>query len=267
MRSNLYIPKTDYLKNVIRSIWQIDDLSVGKSETIIPKGVIEIIFDLSGSNPVESNINSQPFQLAKCFINGFNTRPIRLYIPGHHFFFGVQFHPSAIRQLLGIPAREFTNLALDLTLVDQSFNSTWHQLAEVKTFNERVTIICDWVKKKNVDTHPQELLLNAFLEKSDVQLTLNELAKTVCYSPRHLSRKIYDLTGMNTEQLLRYKKYLHAVHLVHHTNLPLTDIAYESNFADQSHFIKSFRIFAQITPKEYRQTRSNIAGHILNNGR
>jgi AraC-like DNA-binding protein len=268
MKSELYIPASAYLKNVIRSIWEVNDLSHGKNETIIPKGVVEIIFDLSGSAPVNSDINGKHLQLAKCFINGFNTSPVRLYIPAHHFFFGVQFHPVAIRHLFGIPAGEFTNLAVDLTLLNQSFNSLWHQLAEAQAFAERVQIICSWVQQKIIDTDPRELLLNSFLEKNQVHFaTLNELSKTLCYSPRHLSRKINDLTGMNTEQMLRYKKYLHAVQLIHHTNLPLTAIAYETNFTDQSHFIKSFKAFAQITPGEYRQTRSHIPGHILNNGR
>ena len=72
---------------------------------------------------------------------------------------------------------------------------------------------------------------------------VKELAGKLCYSTRHLSRKFYDLAGMNTEDVLLYKKYLHAVHLIHSTNLSLTAIAHQSNFADQSHFIKTFSGF------------------------
>jgi AraC-like DNA-binding protein len=31
----------------------------------------------------------------------------------------------------------------------------------------------------------------------------------------------------------------------------LTDIAYDNGFADQSHFIRSFKEFTQITPNDY----------------
>ena len=31
----------------------------------------------------------------------------------------------------------------------------------------------------------------------------------------------------------------------------LTDVAYDNGFADQSHFIRSFREFTQITPNDY----------------
>jgi AraC-like DNA-binding protein len=31
----------------------------------------------------------------------------------------------------------------------------------------------------------------------------------------------------------------------------LTDVAFENDFADQSHFIRSFKEFTQLTPKDY----------------
>jgi AraC-like DNA-binding protein len=180
----------------------------------------------------------------------------------------VQFHPFAVRHFFRAPACEFTNIAIDLTLLDPSFNSLWHQLAEKKTFNERVAIITGWMESKIIEAVPQEQLLNFFLESNGLQnLSVTDLAKELCYSTRHLSRKIYELTKMNTEQLLLYKKYLHSVHLIHHTDLTLTAIAYRSNFADQAHFIKSFQSFAKITPGEYRKTKSFVQGHIFKNVR
>ena len=264
MKSNSYIPHTNYLKNVIRSIWQVNDLTPYKNEIIIPKGVVEIIFDLSESNPVQSRIYNKQYQLAKCFINGFNTYPVQVQLPQQHYFFGVQFHPGVIKHLLGVPAGEFINTLIDLTLIDQPFNFLWEQLAEAKTFNERVIVITEWLESKMIETAPRDLLLNSFLEKDNRHaISVTDFSKTVCYSPRHLSRKIYELTGMNTEQFLRYKKYLHAVHLIHDTDLALTEIAYDSSFSDQSHFIKSFKTFAHITPNEYRKSKGRIPGHIL----
>jgi len=72
---------------------------------------------------------------------------------------------------------------------------------------------------------------------------------------------------MNAEQIIRYKKYLHTIHLIHHSCLSLTEIAYDSGFSDQSHFIKTFKSFAQIKPNEYRSNKSTWAGHIFENVR
>jgi AraC-like DNA-binding protein len=268
MTSDFYIPQTNYPKNIIHSIWQVNGLTSFQNERIAPKGVVEIIFNLTENPPLDATIGCQPFQLAKCFINGYNTCPIRLQLPKHHVFFGVQFHPVAVKRLFKIPACEFANIAIDLTLLCPSFNSLWHQLAAKQLFSEKVEIIEEWIAGKIIELHPQEQLLSAFLENNIVIISsVTELAKKLCYSPRHLSRKIYELTKMNTEEFLLYKKYLHSLHLIHNTNFNLTKIAYHSNFADQSHFIKSFKSLAQITPGEYKQCKSHLPGHLFENVR
>ena len=98
-------------------------------------------------------------------------------------------------------------------------------------------------------------------------MSVSKLSELLCYSPRHLSRKLRELTGMNTEEILLYKKYLQAVNLIHHSGLSLTQVGYACHFADQSHFIKTFKSFALLTPKEYKNRRSAIAGHIYENVR
>jgi AraC-like DNA-binding protein len=93
------------------------------------------------------------------------------------------------------------------------------------------------------------------------------LANMLCYSPRHLSRKVHSLTGMNTEEVLSYKRFLRSVELIHYTNMSLTQIAYCCQFADQSHFIRTFRSLAAITPGEYKNQKSPLPGHIYENVR
>lgn len=94
-------------------------------------------------------------------------------------------------------------------------------------------------------------------------VSVTALASSLCYSSRHLSRKITEATGMNTEEMLLYKKYLHAVLLMHHSDLTLTEIAHESHFSDQSHFIKSFKAYTGMTPGAYRRMKSDMQGHIF----
>ena len=96
-------------------------------------------------------------------------------------------------------------------------------------------------------------------------LSVPQLAKQFCYSSKQLSRKLYELAGMNTEQVLLYKKYLQAVHLMHTSQLSLTEIAYSCHFSDQSHFIKTFKTLSHLTPNEYRQSKSNVPAHIFQN--
>jgi AraC-like DNA-binding protein len=264
--SNFHIPEAPHLKDVIHSIWQIERGASFRKEYIIPKGVVEIIFNFSSTIPAQ--LNGKEYHLSKAFINGFNTAPIELRLPDQQVFFGVQLQPLAVKKILGAPACEFSDIPVDVTLLDSTFNSLWHRLAEQRDFKSRVDVVCSWIEKKLPGLHPQEKLLNDFLcVINQHDLSVKELASSLCYSPRHLSRKILEATGINTEEILLFKKYLHAVHLIHHSNLSLTEIAYQSLFSDQSHFIKSFKAYAKMTPGDYKRQKSHLKGHIFENVR
>jgi AraC-like DNA-binding protein len=267
LNSNIYIPQASHLKSVIHSIWQIDRFTSYHKEHIIPNGIVEVIFNFSDGR-IPAEIGGKQCHLPHCFINGFNTTPIRLNAPRQQVFFGVRLQPLAAKKLFGSPASLFSDVLVDLTLLDQSIRPLWHQLAEETDFDNRVDVLSRWVEQRSLDWQPREYLLNHFLcAVNQHDLTVTGLASSLCYSRRQLSRKIFEVTGMNTEEVLLYKKYLHAVHLIHHTDLSLTKIAYQSHFSDQSHFIKSFKSFTNLTPGEYHRTKGYLQGHIYENVR
>jgi len=260
---NFHLVTSPHLQNAIHSIWQTDGATTYKEEAILPKGIVEIIFDLGSSNPIHAIINDDKKQLSKYFINGFNTTSINIQLPAHQAFLGVRLHPAAVKNVTDVPAKEFVNANIDLMLIKPMFNTLWHQLLHCKTFSQRVTLITDVFSASLIELTPREKLLNNFLSDHNSFIpSVKELAKALCYTPRHLSRKVYDITGMNTEEVLLYKKYLHAISLIHTTDFSLTQIAYSSRFSDQSHFIKTFKAFSQITPGQYVINKSHLPGHL-----
>lgn len=150
--------------------------------------------------------------------------------------------------------------------MDGSFYSLWNCLGEQKNFDDRVAVFTRWLISRLPHLTDREQAFNSFLQDPiTTPLSVSHLAKQFCYSSKQLSRKLYELTGMNTEQTLLYKKYLQAVHLMHASQMSLTEIAYSCHFSDQSHFIKTFKGLSQLTPNEYRQSKSIVPGHIFNN--
>jgi AraC-like DNA-binding protein len=263
LNSNYYIPAEHCFQNLIQSIWQVEGSPFFQKEHIIPKGVVEAIFNFSNSDPIPSRLGDKQYHLSKCFINGFNTAPIQTQLPEQQVFLGVVFQPLAVKKIFRTPACEFSDITVDLNLIDSSFNTLWHQMVEQNNFNIRVNMILGWLKKHFIDWQPREQMINNFLFAIDQHdLSVTELANSLCYSPRHLTRKLFEATGMNTEEILLYKKYLHAVDLIHDARLSLTEIAYQSHFSDQSHFIKTFKSYTDLTPGEYKRNMSSLKGHI-----
>jgi len=260
-------PEPPY-NNTLQELWQVDHITGFSKEYIIPKGIVEIIFNFSEGEPIAVQQNNKEYRLPHCFINGFNKTPIQLQLPQKQVFFGAIFQPLGIKKLFGSPAAEFSDTSTDVTLINNGFHSLWHQLAEQNDFGSRVAILQHWVMKNWVEWQPQERLINDYLyAQNRHHESVGQLAGSLCYSPRHLGRKILEATGMNTEELILYKKYLHAVELMHHTDLQLTAIAYQCHFSDQAHFIKSFKSFTGMTPGAYRRNKSTVKGHLYENVR
>jgi AraC-like DNA-binding protein len=268
LNSNIYIPQSQHLKNAIHSVWQTGGQTPFQNEHIIPKGIVEIIFNFSDSIPILTRVGDKQFRLPNCFINGFNRVPLQLQLPKRLMFFGIQLQPLAVKKILRTPAGEFSDTIVDLDLLDSIFHSLWHQLADQTHFDNRISVLTGWIEKKLPDWQPQEKMINHFLSATDQHdVSVTELARSLCYSPRQLSRILSGATGMNTEEILLYKKYLHAMDLIHHTDLSLTQIAYQSHFSDQSHFIKSFKTYSGMTPGVYKATKGFLKGHIYENVR
>jgi len=260
------IPQTPQITNVVQRFWQVERHGAGFiRETIIPKGTVELIFNLQNSK-IPGKIGTRDCVIPRCFISWFNTVPIQFQIADDQLFFGVFVKPIPIRKIFRIDTEEYANLCLDLTLVDKSIDTLWHQLNDQETFEQRVTVFTDWLVKRLPEISRHEQLFDDFLTGTPNRSTsAPELSRILCYSPRHLSRKLHELTAMNLEQTLMYKRYIQALDLVHHSQLLLTEIAHACNFSDQSHFTKTFRSYAQMKPSEYRTVKSQVSGHIFEN--
>jgi len=266
--NNHFIPPTGPFTDVLLSIWQVEGFTPFQQEHILPKGIVEVIFNFSDGSPIPAKVGNKQSHLSNCFINGFNTAPVQIELPEHQKFFGVQLQPLSVKKIFGVPACEFSDSVVDMTLLDPGIRSLWHQLAEQTSFDRRVAVFSNWIGTKLTGLQPLDNRINNFLSGLDQHdLSVTVLASSLYYSPRQLSRKITEATGMNTEEILLYKKYLHAVHLIHHTDLSLTKIAYQSHFSDQSHFIKSFKTFTKITPGDYKKSKGFVKGHIYENVR
>lgn len=266
MESHFSIPQSPQLKELIQSFWQVRKSNTPpQKEIIIPKGVFEIIFSFE-SPPQFARINNRELKIPRCFIQGFYTSPIELQLSDEQVFFGVILNPGIARHCFHFLASEFANNVTDLTLVDKAYYRLWNQLGELALFSDRVNLFSQWILNKGIGLTEREKAFHLFLNTHDWNhLSVPDTARQFCYSARQLSRKLQELTGMNTEQILLYKKYLQSVELIHFSGLSLTKIAYACHFTDQSHFIKTFKGLSLLTPGEYRHKKSMLFGHILEN--
>lgn len=90
---------------------------------------------------------------------------------------------------------------------------------------------------------------------------LQDLAKLADVHPVHLCREFHRHFNTTVGDYIRTVKVRQALSMLPDKDLSLTDIAIHCGFADQSHFIRTFKSFQQITPLQYRKLLlNNTAG-------
>lgn len=119
--------------------------------------------------------------------------------------------------------------------------SVFEELAEKRNLPETKKPL--WVKKVG------EILHENFAEPLNLQQLSNELN----LHPVYLSRKFPKFFGCNLGDYVRKIRVQKSLQMLRQHNFSLTEISFECGFSDQSHFIRCFREFIGISPKEYRK--------------
>jgi AraC-like DNA-binding protein len=89
----------------------------------------------------------------------------------------------------------------------------------------------------------------------DQNISLNELAQLVAFSPYYLARTFTTVTGIPPHAYLESVRIRHAQRLLVQ-GIPIADVALKTGFPHQSHFTTRFRLAVGVTPGRYIQETS-----------
>jgi AraC family transcriptional regulator len=95
-----------------------------------------------------------------------------------------------------------------------------------------------------------------FIEENlDQDLELAALAQVAELSPYHFARSFKQSVGLPPIQFLMERRVERAKQLLTDSDIPLSEVALNVGFKNQSHFTTLFRKFTEITPKVWRNSR------------
>lgn len=117
--------------------------------------------------------------------------------------------------------------------------------------------LLNWLSKDQAVQVPSRLgwlsRLKAILDhEMEDRHTIRSLADRLFLHPMYLARAFKEKEGLTIGEYQLRARIKHAVNLLYTTNKPVSDIAYASGFTDAAHFIRSFRLHYQVTPRKFR---------------
>ncbi|WZL80629.1 helix-turn-helix domain-containing protein [Vallitaleaceae bacterium 9-2] len=257
MNYQTFKPHPD-LESLVNIYWtlEVPREDNAKKQRIIPDGCIEMAFILG--EDIKRYTSEHDYILQpRAMVLGQTINPFYIQPVGYVDTFSVSFYPYGFANFISEPLQHLANKETPLHHVFEEFiakeleqniihaHSTKERIAIIEKFlfdklNDEVTIHS--IVKNTIDT----------LLSTKGNAKINKILQQDLYKQRQLERKFLEQIGISPKQLAKVIRLQSALKLLLNADAQsLTSIAYKSEYYDQSHFIKDFKEFTGISPKEF----------------
>ncbi|PSL33613.1 helix-turn-helix transcriptional regulator [Chitinophaga ginsengisoli] len=181
----------------------------------------------------------------------------------------VVFQPYGAHHFWGVPAEEWRDSFFPAhEMLGASINAVAARLLEEQQLSQQIRLIDTFLLRQlEKSMCPEAVVMQAVEEitKHDGTLPIEALLRTLSVNERTLERKFKLHTGLTPKQfsgITRLNASAKRVKKMRAVNT-LTDIAYESGYFDQAHFIRDFRKYTGFTPHQYQREAHPLALNFL----
>jgi AraC-like DNA-binding protein len=236
--------------------FEMDEPDTQKSLPFYADGFAGIIYSKS-ANPFYQQPKGK--RLSNFYLYGQTVEPITLDVTGAFKLMCIRLYPFAVRLLLGVDPKILNDDCYDLKLVKGvDTQCTLEKLDQLQDWDDIIEILAGYFNEllKNASINPDyriKLAINLILKTSGA-ISINELRDKLSVTERTLERHFLKEIGVTAKQFAKIIQFRSALEQMTETDyVNLTEIGYDNSFADQSHFIRSFKRYAGKTPKKFLQ--------------
>ena len=255
------VPPPPLLQPYVRYFWILEEpYTSAQSRTFYT-----LVDDSSGlivqhNNGNSAFVSSKGQPLKTNFIYGQSTRPTTTFSNGAFSLIGVNFHPHGLKSLFGIDAYYLTDQMDELDILGSA--DLAERLIDSSTPTERIAILTSFLLQRLKEPVQTDSLVCHCLGKivqSGGQTTVSNLLRECSISERQLERRFRATVGIPPKLYIRIMRFQAALRLMRQKQFnKLSDIAFELEYADQSHFIRDIKEFSGYTPRSLSQEVSEL---------
>ncbi|MGJ1436126.1 helix-turn-helix domain-containing protein [Sphingobacterium multivorum] len=182
--------------------------------------------------------------------------PDQLTLTENFILIAYFFKPFALTTLFGFSAQDLTDNPINLNLIQfQKANELKEKLLNSKTVEQMISILDDFVFKLTAKIYTDNKLIcyaTKLIAENPTKSVLKRAQDELYLTERTFQRMFEDKVGVSPNQYRRIAQFNCAFQQLNQKQFKLfSDIAFNNDYADQSHFIRAFKQFTNMTPKEY----------------
>ncbi len=252
------------LQKWIKSYWIVDYKKINETiiqeKIIIPYDNVCLLFKIN-------NLNSNSSQKSGIYIYPPSMNREILKFDENTYYIDISLYPGVFYKLFGIPVSQLEDKVYEINELSLNFDlSILEVLYDIKeNIQTTVNYLNNYFFKIfNNIYNDDSILMNIY------QLTknynLDNFYQQNRLSVRQVQRKVKEFTGITPKDIQRINRFYHTLKTIK-TNKNIVDfgnIATENNFYDQSSFIKEFKFFTGLTPKQFLENSDNFLQYKCN---
>lgn len=226
-----------------------------QKQKIIPDGCIEMTFNLE--DKIKRYISEDEYIVhPQSMIMGQRTKSYFIEPLGNVKSFAICFYPYGFANFVSTSLEELVDIETPIENIfgEHEAIELEQQIIQASSTADRIEVIEAFLLKKlNENTTIQNIVRTTVdtLVSSNGSTSITQIMNGDLSKKRQLERYFKKEIGISPKQLGRVLRLQTALNLLLNSDEKLTNIAYESEYFDQTHFIKDFKEFTGITPKEF----------------
>jgi len=269
MNYQTFKPHKD-LESIVKFYWTLEvpfDLK-NKKQKILPDGCIEMTFNFG--DKIKRYTSENDFILhPNAMVMGQRTKSYYILPTGNVDTFAICFYPIGFGNFVKTTLENLVDKETPTAelLGQAEANELEQQIIQAIDTQQRINIIETFLLKKLSLKDTISNIVKSTVDdllKTNGTTPINVILKNDISKRRQLERHFKKQIGISPKQLgkvIRFQATLQL--LLNKKSLTLTDIAYESEYFDQSHFIKDFKDLVGVTPKDFLDNENMVLSSLF----
>jgi hypothetical protein len=257
MNYKTYKPHKD-LDTIVKFYWTLEVPFDPKNQKqkIVPDGCVEMTFNFG--DKIRRYTSENDFILhPNAMVMGQRTKSYFILPVGDVDTFAICFYPIGFVNFVKAPLKNLVDKETPISELfgqEEAYNLEQQMVCAIDA-QQRINIIENFLLKKLNEENTVSSIVQSTVEvliKTKGTTPINAILKDDASKRRQLERHFRKQIGISPKQLgkaIRLQTTLNL--LLNKKSETLTDIAYESEYFDQNHFIKDFKDLVGVTPKEF----------------
>ena len=256
-----YYPNRPF-STYIDSYFTVDTSLVVENITdlVVPDGTFGMLF-IDSQDSIKRNVSTEslPITLKRTSLFGQKTKPVNYYYsPGSSRSFGIKINPEGLPLFLDYSYKKLKNLYVEVdNLADRDLLELEEMVLEQENVGGKIRVVEDFLLKRisKLNSDDNYVLFSAIVEHIKAkkgEIRFDALSAHFNINYKKAERLFQFYLGITPKTYIRIIRFNAAIHLRGQlAQLNLTQLGNEVGFFDQSHFIKEFKSFSSLTPKDF----------------